>query len=121
MLVEEFSGGVVVLDRKMRAGDTIIIGRLLYQRQCRPDAGMAEIADADLCRFRRERLCRDRERLRRGDDRADRSDPPADHGSSQMILLDLANDDLANDDLADDGGLSALQSERAGRTLWLAT
>ena len=36
MLVEELAGGVVVLDRKPRAGDAVILGRLFDQRQCLP-------------------------------------------------------------------------------------
>src|SRR5882724_809962 len=69
MLIEEFSRGVVVLDRKARARD----------------AGMAEIAHADFGRLRRERR-------RRGDAKADRTDPPAEHGSSLTFHLDLTDD-----------------------------
>ena len=54
MLVEEFAGRVVVLDRKPRAGDAVVFGGLLDQRQFRLDAGVTEIADADLDRLGRD-------------------------------------------------------------------
>src|SRR5882672_5055756 len=85
MLIEEFSRGVVVLDRKARARDAVIVRRLLDQGQGRSDAGMAEIADADFGRLRRERR-------RRDDAKADRTDPPAEHGSSLTFHLDLTDD-----------------------------
>src|SRR5882724_7186607 len=69
MLIEEFSRGVVVLDRKARARD----------------AGMVEIAHADFGRLRRERM-------RRDDAKADHTDPPAEHGSSLTFHLDLTDD-----------------------------
>ncbi len=47
MLIEKLAGGVVVLDRQPGAGDAVIRGRLLDQRQRRLYAGAAEIADAD--------------------------------------------------------------------------
>ena len=56
MLIEELAGGVVVLDRKARAGHAVVVGRLLDQRQGRLDAGVAEIADADLDGLGRERV-----------------------------------------------------------------
>ena len=85
MLIEEFAGGVVVLDRKPRAGDAVILGGLFDQRQFRLDAGVAEIADADLDRVGRERVA-GREA------QADRTDQPSDHASSLTFLLRLTGD-----------------------------
>jgi hypothetical protein len=85
MLIKEFAGGVVVLDRKARARKAVIIRRLLSQRQGRSDAGMAEIANADLGRI-------GRERMRRDDAKADHADPAAEHGSSLIDLLALDGD-----------------------------
>ena len=103
MLVEKFSGGVVVLDREVRAGDAVIVRGLLDQRQCRSDAGLAEIADADLDRFRRARM-------RSGETDADHTDPPADHGSSLNIRVALT----AN-------GGAGLASGARQAALWFAT
>ena len=75
MLVEKLAGGVVVLDRKPRAVDAVIVGRLRNQRQCRFDAGMTEIADADLDRIGRERMGRHHAQ-------ANRADQHPDHGVS---------------------------------------
>src|SRR6476660_10536051 len=83
MLIEEFSGGVVVLDGKACAGQAVILGRQLDERQFRLDAGTAEIADADLDGVRREHGgSRDAD--------TDRSNQPSDHGSSLIGLLDDA-------------------------------
>ena len=56
VLIEEFSGGVVVVDGEARARNAVIIGRLFDQGQFRFDPGMAEIADSDLNRAGRERM-----------------------------------------------------------------
>ena len=81
MLIEKLAGGIVVLDRKPRAGDAVILGGLFDQGQFRFDAGVAEIADADLDRLGRERVgCHDAQ--------ADRADQPSDHASSLTFLLD---------------------------------
>ena len=40
VLIEEFAGGVVVLDRETRAGDAVVLRRLFDQGQCRFDAGV---------------------------------------------------------------------------------
>ena len=80
VLIEELAGGVVVLDGKARAGNAVVLGRLFDERQFRLDAGVAEIADADLDRVGREHGAgRDAE--------ADRNDQPSDHGSSLTGLL----------------------------------
>jgi hypothetical protein len=76
VLVEEFSGRIVVLDRQPRAGDAVVLRGLLDQGQFRFDAGAAEIADADLDRFCRERLACDHAQT-------DCGDQPSDHASSQ--------------------------------------
>ena len=81
-LIEELAGGVVVLDRETRAGDAVILGGLFDQGQFRFDAGLAEIADADLDRVGRERMAGH-------EAQADRTDQPSDHGSSLIFLLDL--------------------------------
>ena len=59
VLVEEFACSVVVFDRKLGAGNAIVFRGLLRERQCLLDAGMPDIADADLERVGRERMCRD--------------------------------------------------------------
>ena len=78
VLIEELAGGVVVLDREARAGDAVVLGGLFDQRQFRFDAGVAEIADADLDRV-------GRERVGSHDAQADRTDQPSDHGSSLIV------------------------------------
>ena len=55
MLIQEFAGGVVVLDRQSGTGQPVILGRLLNQRQCLLEAGAAKIANADLNGIGRER------------------------------------------------------------------
>ena len=84
-LIEELAGGVVVLDRETRAGDAVILRGLFDQGQFRFDAGLAEIADADLDRVGRERVAGH-------EAQADRTDQPSDHGSSLIRLLDLTDD-----------------------------
>ena len=79
-LIEELAGGVVVLDRETRAGNAVILRGLFDQGQFRFDAGLTEIADADLDRVGRERMASH-------DAQADRADQPSDHGRSLMLLL----------------------------------
>ena len=54
MLVQELAGGIVVLDRKARAGNAVILRGLFDQGQFGFDAGVTEIADTDLDRVGRE-------------------------------------------------------------------
>ena len=84
-LIEELAGGVVVLDRETRTGDAVILRGLFDEGQFRFDAGLAEIADADLDRVGRERVAGH-------DAQADHADQPSDHGRSLMFLLDLTGD-----------------------------
>ena len=51
VLIEEFAGGVVVLDREAGARQAVVFGRLLDQRQCRLDTAAMKIADADFDRI----------------------------------------------------------------------
>ena len=81
-LVEELAGGVVVLDREARAGNAVIRRGLFDQGQFRFDAGVTEIADADLDRV-------GRERVGSHDAQADRDDQPSDHVSSLSFPADV--------------------------------
>ena len=47
MLVDEASGGVVVLDRDLSARETVVLGGNVHQRDARPRGLGMEIADAD--------------------------------------------------------------------------
>src|SRR5262249_32689910 len=76
VLVEELSGGVVVLDRKARTGEPVIVGGLCNQRQCLFDASVVNVADVDLDRLGRKRKGRDQPQANRGR-------PPWEHSSSQ--------------------------------------
>src|SRR5262249_29816641 len=76
MLVEKFSGGVVVLDRKARTGNAVIVGGLRNQRQGLFDACVVKIADVDLDRLGRKRKGRDQRQANRGRQ-------PSEHSSSQ--------------------------------------
>jgi hypothetical protein len=80
-LIEELAGGVVVVDRETRTGNAVILRGLLDQGQFRFDAGVAEIADADLDRV-------GRERVGSHDAQADRTDQPSDHDSSLTFPLE---------------------------------
>jgi hypothetical protein len=48
-LVQELAGGVIILDRKPRAGQPIVIGRYLNQRETRFRLRRAQITNPDLC------------------------------------------------------------------------
>ena len=75
VLIEEFPGGIIVLDRETCAGDAIVFGRLFHKRQFCLEAGVTEITDSDFNRI-------GRERVGGHDAQADRSGQRPDHGSS---------------------------------------
>ena len=47
-LVEEFAGGVVVVDRELRAGDPVVLGRYVNERNACLRLRTAQVADLDL-------------------------------------------------------------------------
>ena len=47
-LVEEFAGGVVVADCELSAGDAVVLGRYVNERNARLRLCAAQIADLDL-------------------------------------------------------------------------
>ena len=75
-LVEEFSGRVVVVDRELRAGQPVVLGRYVDQRQACLRLRPAQIADLDLDGVGRGRGPREQDGP--GQQKADRSSAPSD-------------------------------------------
>jgi hypothetical protein len=81
-LVEEFAGRVVVVDRELCAGDPVVLGRYVDERDARLRLAAAQIADLDLERIGRGRCPREQDGP--GQQKADHGNAPSDGRAESM-------------------------------------
>src|SRR6478736_8431968 len=75
-LVQELAGRVVVVDRELCAGNSVVLGRYVKERNARLRLWAAEIADLDLERIGRGRCPREQDGP--GQQKADQRNAPSD-------------------------------------------
>src|SRR6266849_7600579 len=87
MLVEKFAGRIVIFERKARAGDAVIIGRIVEERDRCLLLGAAHISDLYGERLRRCKRCGQEQNQSAGNDCPDQGSTP---GLRSRISVSIA-------------------------------